>query len=347
MLSNLLQRWFPKRTVAVSENYLPVIPFEGFDGGLDLERRTEDVRFSPSGRRLCMVSTNGHLLALDLDITSNPIRIERWAEFKSDALLMPHGLDFLDEDKLVIANRAGVVAVFNVPPADTWSAGMTLQPVHEMTSTWFGEKGATRLFEKRHIRCGPGSVRLAGDRLYVCCNNRATLTAHAFRFNGADIVIDEGINHFPDAFGLPDGIAVSRNLRFLAVSDHAKNCISVFSLAGHQHIATLRDPELAHPHGLCFDATGTMLYAADAGSRLLHIFNFSGDAWKGEINQASARIMAVDDWAYRKTRGSVLEAYRSLEGGIKGIDLDPTGKIIATTCQNQLLRFFSATPART
>ena len=48
--------------------------------------------------------------------------------------------------------------------------------------------------------------------------------------------------------------------------------------------------------------------------------------------------------AFRKTKdASGEERFRKLEGGIKGVDVDRTGRVVATTCRHQTLRFFERT----
>ena len=50
--------------------------------------------------------------------------------------------------------------------------------------------------------------------------------------------------------------------------------------------------------------------------------------------------------AFRKTKEAAgEEKYRALEGGIKGIDVDPSGRIVVTTVCHQTLRFFEAAVA--
>jgi DNA-binding beta-propeller fold protein YncE len=100
----------------------------------------------------------------------------------------------------------------------------------------------------------------------------------------------------------------------------------------------LRDDDLRHPHGLCFDPVGGSLYVADAGESHVHVFMSGGD-WQS-ANGSTFKLPAVDVDAFRKTREAVPEELRALEGGIKGIDIDPSGRVLATTCRHQTLRFF-------
>ena len=82
--------------------------------------RTEDVRFAPSGRRLAIACLVGQGIALaDVAITvgeSGPeIAVTSLDLLDSTALSDPHGIDFVDDDTLVVANRGGGVAVLRLP----------------------------------------------------------------------------------------------------------------------------------------------------------------------------------------------------------------------------------------
>ena len=81
--------------------------------------RTEDVRFSPDNRRLALAGYGEDTcLLLDIRIdASHPdgaIAITGFTKLISDDLVEPHGFDFIDDDTLVVANRKGSVAVFDL-----------------------------------------------------------------------------------------------------------------------------------------------------------------------------------------------------------------------------------------
>ena len=80
---------------------------------------------------------------------------------------------------------------------------------------------------------------------------------------------------------------------------------------------------------------------ADAGERQLHVF-VSPDTWATSMTASTFKLPAVEPEAFQQTKESVEEQYRSLEGGIKGVDVDAAGRLLATTCQNQMLRFFAS-----
>ena len=83
--------------------------------------RTEDVAFSPSGRRLAIAEFGAdRIVLLTIDITasgpSRKVELTDWMAITSSSFREPHGVSFLDEETLVIANRAGGVSLTKVPP---------------------------------------------------------------------------------------------------------------------------------------------------------------------------------------------------------------------------------------
>src|SRR5205809_3753209 len=91
--------------------------------------RTEDVRFSPSNRRLAVASfIRNRIVVFDIDIASSlgatQVALTGGLELSSPALQWPHGLDFIDDDTLIVTNRgsdgpgdgpAANVALFKLP----------------------------------------------------------------------------------------------------------------------------------------------------------------------------------------------------------------------------------------
>src|ERR1041384_2436930 len=79
--------------------------------------RTEDVSFSPSGRRLAVVAFHRNQVAVfDIDVTSPPdgrrVSCRGGVGLESSGRGQPHGVDFVDEDTLVVACRQTGVGVF-------------------------------------------------------------------------------------------------------------------------------------------------------------------------------------------------------------------------------------------
>ena len=82
--------------------------------------RTEDVKFSPSNCRLAVACFEKNQIAIfDICISGAPyerkITLTDAAEISSPYLKCPHGIDFLDEERIIVANREGDATIFELP----------------------------------------------------------------------------------------------------------------------------------------------------------------------------------------------------------------------------------------
>ena len=87
---------------------------------IDALGRTEDVRFSPSARRLA-VAANSEIAVFRVDIAVSPgekrISLTDAVILSSPHLKHPHGIDFFDEETIIVADRGGDACIFALPPA--------------------------------------------------------------------------------------------------------------------------------------------------------------------------------------------------------------------------------------
>lgn len=312
-------------------------------GSLAGTLRTEDVKFSSDGKTLVATATNGSILLFALHVGTRPIQIRNCGQLRSESLAAPHGVDFVDAQTIVVANRRGALAFYRIPPMDRWTDDMQIAPLLNWKSEHFGAAGQMRQLRTRQVMCGPGSVRVFGDRLFVCCNNMNTVTAHRFTVEDEAIAVHSDDVLAQEGLEIPDGVGVSRDGRWVAISDHDHHRVVVHDMETGAQSCALRDPSLNFPHGLCFDPDGTRLIVADAGGRYVHVFCSAGE-WNEDQDTSALSQGAVALAAFKKTQDDTPEAYRALEGGVKGLDIDPSGCILATTCRNQVLRFFEIAP---
>lgn len=324
---------------------------------VDFPYRTEDVKFSPSGRRLAVAATDGCIVLYAVDTEARPVRLVSEVELRSAALLVPHGVDFLSEDVLVVANRNGKLAFFRVPPPERWHGSCQVEPLLEVTSRLFGATGVTRKLRERDLYCGPGSVRLLDGILYVCCNYRNTVSTFSCRLDGDAVTVEEGVVIAHEGLEVIDGIALSDDGDLMALSDHDHHRVVVYRRLAHSSrqrpeyapACSLTDVDLHYAHGLRFDRDATSLYVADAGGRFLHVFSDSA-GWRTDAGASTVKTRGVDEDAFARSQEVVPLEHRMLEGGLKGIDIAPDGKTIVVTCRNQVLRFLdtgkAALPAR-
>ena len=284
--------------------------------------RTEDLRFSPNGERLafaCYSTDRVALADVQIDRSSDgpEIALTRLVYLESERFREPHGIDFVDDETLVVGNRAGQVEVFRLRDSGEIEAA--------------GQAGdASGLIDS------PGSIAVraleSGGHEVVACNNWAnTVTRHPLVSHRSESSGEVIARRWLD---LPDGVALSHNGRWLAVSNHAAHTVLVYEYPGaHQDndpVGVLRG--VTYPHGLRFANGDRHLLVADAGAPLVAAFTSSGD-WKG-ARFPSAAMRVVDDATF--VRGRKNQA----EGGPKGLDVEGRSGVLAITLEEQSLAFF-------
>jgi hypothetical protein len=135
---------------------------------------------------------------------------------------------------------------------------------------------------------------------------------------------------------IPDGVCVSADSQWIAVSNH-KMC-SVLLYENDGTLDESSDPDcilrsIHYPHGLAFTEDGRYLLAADAGSPFVHVYRKEGPRWRG-VHNPLASFRVVDEETFLRGR------HNPMEGGPKGLDIDDQNKIFVTTNECQNLAFF-------
>ena len=293
--------------------------------------RTEDVKFSPSNRRLVMVGYRVNKVAvIDVSVDMLPegakVSLTDAAEVLSPRFSHPHGVDFIDDDTIIVCSRGGDVPMFRLPPGPLAGNRYELEPLG--------------IIDSDHGLRAPGSVSVTrrDENVYeaLICNNRAhTVTRHVLDFtegcaiNGDAVLLKKWLD-------IPDGVCVSPDSQWIAVSNH-KMC-SVLVYANDGNLDETSDPDcilrsIHYPHGLAFTGDGQYLLAADAGSPFVHVYRKEGPRWRGVHNPlTSFRVM--DEETFLRGR------HNPMEGGPKGLDIDDQNQIFVTTNEYQNLAFF-------
>jgi hypothetical protein len=293
--------------------------------------RTEDVRFAPGDRRLAVVGfAFSRILLLDVDLpsdaTGTPIRVLGHIALTSRGIRRPHGIGFLDEQTLAVANREGAVTVFELPG------------VGEL-------HGELRRSARRRIRGNllrrpftPGSIDLYEDapgrqRLLVCNNYSHVITEYSlepgrnFRVSYRGVLLKLGLN-------VPDGISISPDRRWIAVSNHGDGSVRLYE--NRTGLNRRSEPNaflhgMGFPHGLRFTGDGKRLLVADAASPHLHIFERLSGRWDTD-SRPTTSVRVMDQDVFERGRAIAPSA------GPKGID--GGSRIVAMTSTEQVLQFF-------
>lgn len=339
-LRTVLKRYLPALTGLRSRFGLSPVDHVVRGHELDQEYRSEDIRFSPSGRRLVVATTDDCLLLFDVDLKTRPIRVEYLSKLVSPHLKGPHGVDWLSEDEIVVASRRGGLVFFRLPLRNLWNPETEIGLISTARSDWFGEIGETRRLRERTIVTGPGSVRVQDATMLVCCNKLNSVTAHTLARGPDGPECDSGRLVAQEGIEIPDSAALSPDGQWLAVSDHDHHRIALLRYGEPTPCATLQDPALKYPHGLCFDREGGAIFVADAGSPHLFVFREVAGSWASDQTAAAHMIDGVPRALFERVQAETPEQVRALEGGAKGIDLSPDGRFAAITCRGRSLAFF-------
>ena len=295
--------------------------------------RTEDLRFSPDNRLLAIAGyARKRLLVLRVDIEAGPdgpdVTIHDHMELTSDDMGEIHGLDFIDDRTLAIANRDGVVAIFSLPREEPVGQSRAISAIR-------------RIRGKRPCKLNsPGSIVVrresrGGISLLVCNNYTHLVTRHVinrwlgYRATSNQPLLKHGLD-------IPDGIAISGNGQWVAVSSHGTRDVKLYRMSASPGPDTEPAGVLQHagyPHGLRFTGDDRHILVADAGSRMVHVYAGDGD-WNGHRMPARS-VTVLDEDTFLRGRAS------PEEGGPKGLDIDRSNSVVAVTCEEQTLTFFA------
>ncbi len=295
--------------------------------------RTEDVRFSPSQRRLAVAGfAKDKLLFLGIDIAATAsgkqVTLTDCVEVTSPSLHGPHGISFIDEDTVIVANREGGVPILRLPPPGAVGNAFELSAVQ----TIFGDE--------HHRLSSPGSVsviRIDAHRheVLICDNYAHKVTRHLIderenlRVTSNEVLLSKGLN-------IPDGVAVNMGRRWIAISNHLDHNVLLYENTAKLNRDSEPDGILNNvncPHGVRFTADDEFILVADAGAPFVNVYARDGHSWQGVRDPVNSfRSMAPR--VFKRGR------HNPQEGGPKGIDIDDAMNVLVTTCEYQTLAFF-------
>jgi DNA-binding beta-propeller fold protein YncE len=293
--------------------------------------RTEDVQFSPGGGRLAVAAFNqNRLLILEIEEnweTAPPtIALKDALEVESGALHQPHGVCWIDERTIVVANRTGRLVIFELPESPA-SRRIRLSPIRSLGD------------EANDLLSTPGSVSVVAVGLdlleIIVCNNYVHhVSRHLVdRRAGYAVIASEIL--IRDGLAVPDGVAHSPSGRWIAVSNHGHHNVLLFR--NDRDLGPVSGPQavlntLNYPHGLRFVENGRSILVADAGAPFVHVFRSNGE-WAGDLQpDASIRVLSEESFA----RGNIDPA----QGGPKGIDVTRDGNLMVVSCEEAPFAFF-------
>lgn len=276
-----------------------VIAYTGSQDVLDVIGRlgrTEDIKFSPDYRRFAVAGFSASKVFLfDFSVAHGPetkLILTGAAEIFSESFDYPHGLDFIGDDSLIVANRNGSACILRLPECTNGAGHYEISP-----------SGA---IAERDLLDSPGSVsvnRLSRGRyeVLICDNFGHKITRHIVTTAGCYSVQDSSVL-LQKHIDIPDGICVSSDRRWIAVSNHNKHCVFVYLNDGSLNASTGPQGILKgvyYPHGLRFTADGSAILVADAGAPFVRIYARPGVDWRGVHYPSSSYRVLSDEMFMR------------------------------------------------
>jgi hypothetical protein len=290
--------------------------------------RTEDVKFSPNNCRLAVPSFGKSQIAIfDVCITGAPyerkIALTDAIEISSPCLKYPHGIGFIDEQRIIVADREGDATIFELPRGEGRGNSYQLDPI--------GVLGADNSIHTP----GAVSVMRKGQEIYevLLCNNFVDrVTKHVIDLSrGFSLKSDEVL--LKKWLDFPDGVSVGG--RWIAICNHDAGNVLLYDSSAPLHESS--DPDgilgcIRRPHGVRFTSDGRFVLVADYEGSYVHIYMKDDLDWRGVHRPLkSLRVMSDEDRLPKKG----IDTW-----GPKGLDVDGSLNTLVTTCEVQPLAFF-------
>jgi DNA-binding beta-propeller fold protein YncE len=321
---------------AAKARQLPVLMDDAVAARLSVIGQTEDVAVSPDGQRLALACFGGDRIALvELSVERDPERgapsavlVQSVVMVACGLLASPHGVAFLDDRTLVVANRAADLVVLPVPPL-----GDQRPLVNTSGRVLVGRAAAVPVQTPEAV-----AVVTAGDglaELLVCDIDRHVVSRHVIDTTAGCELLDseELLRHRLD---IPDGVTVSPCGEWIAVSNHNTNQVFLYCHDAElgpttEPVGVLEGPNF--PHGLRFTADGQHLLVADSGLPYVYTYGAADGDWRGNRQPLrTTRVMDDDEFLAGK--------YNPQEGGPKGLETIAAAGVVVVTSAQQTLAFF-------
>jgi hypothetical protein len=294
--------------------------------------RTEDLKFSPSNKLLAIAAYAKNKIAvfnIDIDVAdSTKITLTNAFEIHSEQLKEPHGLDFLDEETIIVTNRSGNAIFLKLPTDEKLSNSFHLAPLEVIRPDNTG------------LLHGPGSASVfrKDQKLHealICSNYGNYVTRHLVDLSAGCSVKSNKVL-LKNWMAIPDGICISRDGHWIAVSNQKMRGVFLYEYTSS--LNALSEPNgilryVFSPHGVRFTSDGEFVVVADGGAPYVHIYAKNRSNWRGVHNPITS-LRVVNDGDFLRFRSN------PHEGGPKGIDVDNAMNVLAVTCESRPLVFF-------
>lgn len=302
---------------------------------IDRIDRTEDVCFSPDGTLLAIASYYINKififkLELQQDHGKLQILLTDYLEINSSNFDHPHGIGWFDNQTIIVANRKANPAVIPLPTIWPNDRVCNLRPIQTLKFGKLAVPDVQKVGANSNLCVSKLDQNLFA--VYVCSNNGNVVTHHILNANNNFQVENSKILLKKD-LKVPDGVRVSDNGNWIAVSNHLCDCVHVYST---QSDLTVESAALAllkgtlFPHGLGFYDDDRIIVVSDSGAPFVHFYYSPTGDWNGEFLPVyTMQVISNEDFTELHVKKS--------DGGPKGISI--FSNILAVTSQKIILKF--------
>jgi hypothetical protein len=163
-------------------------------------------------------------------------------------------------------------------------------------------------------------------RVLVCNNHWNFISSHLVYLDRPIRVENQAILAH-ERLCIPDGVSISPDNAWFAISNHASGEVFLYRTA--VDLGATSEPGavlggMVSPHGSRFIADDTIV-VADAACQYLHVFRRSGKEWTGRQSKPTQCIRMLSNDLFFDGR------FAPGEGGIKGVDVDRSRRLLITT----------------
>ena len=296
--------------------------------------KTEDLSFSPDHRKLALVGyLFNRILLLDIKVSKKKdkrqIVISNYLEICSSSFKNPHGVAWINNKTIVVANRMGGAFLLALP---------SKSKAKDQNRVWLTPFRTLPPLTPKNTSADCVTAHAIGKGFYeilLCSNNGHYISSHLINTK-QDFHVESSCILLKHKINVPDGVALSDNRAWIAISNHHSHTVFIYKNLKSLNPDTPPDAilhGLHFPHGIKFVEDTHFLFVSDAGGPFVYCYYSKTGEWSGHYQPVSKfRVMHHETFL----KGHV----NPQEGGVKGVAFFKNSYIMAVTCQEERLTFF-------
>lgn len=295
--------------------------------------RTEDLAFSPDNLKLAIASYElNKVLVFNIEVDISSIQpkaqLSNLCEINSSSFNLPHGIAWINNETIIVANRASNAVVIKIPNFSCTSSIVELAALQTLPHIKESSPHSTDCIDAISL----------GDGLYevFICSNDGNYVSHYILNENDNFSVKASAFLLKKNIKIPDGIKLSQDSNWLAVSNHDTHQAFVYKNSQTLGCEALPNAILHgtnYPHGITFSNDQQIIFLADAGSPYVYVYVCNNSQWSGDYYPA-AKIRIMDDETFK------LGHTNKQEGGAKGVSLNSDSNLMAITCGTRPVAFF-------